>query len=158
MNRSHVALAISLAYPFCLFGATVPAAAQGHSATNADAAVLTVRVVDLRNKKGHLRLGVFDRSAGFPGERGNALLWKSVPADSDHRSFSLELPRGQYAVVVLHDENGNKKLDTNLIGIPKEGYGVSNNPKPKRRAATFQEARFTLPPGGASMTVSIQYS
>jgi uncharacterized protein (DUF2141 family) len=120
-------------------------------------ATLTVDVTDLRSRKGHLRLGVFTSAKGFPRERSGALTWKSLPADSDPARFALDLPPGDYAVVVLHDENGNKKLDTNLIGIPKEGYGVSNNPKPKRRAATFQEARFTLPPGGASMTVSIQY-
>ena len=120
-------------------------------------AVLTVRVVDCRNKKGHLRLGVFDRSAGFPGERGSATLWKSIPANSEDRSFAVELPPGRYAVVVLHDENGNKKLDRNFIGIPTEGYGVTNNPKPRTRAATYGEAAFDLSADGAEKKVSIQY-
>jgi uncharacterized protein (DUF2141 family) len=123
----------------------------------APAATLNVPVVDLRNRKGSLRLGVFDRARGFPKDRKAAILWQSVPADADAPTFVVDLPPGQYAVVVLHDENDNKKLDANLIGIPTEGYGVSNNPKPKRRAATYKEAAFILPAEGAELPVSVQY-
>jgi len=49
---------------------------------------------------------------------------------------------------VLHDENKNGKMDKNIAGIPVEGYGVTNNPKPALRAATFKEATFTLPAEG----------
>jgi uncharacterized protein (DUF2141 family) len=45
----------------------------------------------------------------------------------------------------------------NIAGIPVEGYGVTNNPKPALRAATFKEATFTLPGEGATMTISLQY-
>jgi len=38
------------------------------------------------------------------------------------------LPAGEYAVVVLHDENLNKQLDRNWLGKPKEQWGMSNNP------------------------------
>jgi uncharacterized protein (DUF2141 family) len=58
---------------------------------------------------------------------------------------------------VLHDENSNNKMDTNAIGIPLEGYGVTNNPKPGFRAATFKESVFTLPKEGATLKISIQY-
>ena len=53
------------------------------------------------------------------------------------------LPAGTYAVQVMHDANGNDKLDTNFMGIPVEGYGFSNNPTGLRKA-TFDEARFTI--------------
>jgi uncharacterized protein (DUF2141 family) len=48
-------------------------------------------------------------------------------------------------------------MDTNLVGIPVEGYGVTNNPKPGYRAATFKEAQFDLPRTGATLKISIQY-
>lgn len=118
---------------------------------------LAVSVSDLRNGQGHLRLGVFDQADGFPRSRENAILWRSLPAANDVPTFELNLPPGRYAVVVLHDENDNKRHDRNWAGIPVEGYGVSNNPKPKRRAARFDEAVFTLPPEGATLNVSIQY-
>ena len=125
--------------------------------TTAPVASLSVAVTDLRNTKGHLRLGAFDRAKGFPRERDAAVLWKSLPADSTDKAFALDLPPGRYAVVILHDENGNKKLDENFLGVPKEGYGVSNNPKPRFRAATFEEAAFELKESGAALTISIQY-
>jgi uncharacterized protein (DUF2141 family) len=121
-------------------------------------AVLKVHVEGLRNRRGDLRLGVFDSAAGFPRERGSAMFWRSIGAAADEKTFEVELPPGRYAIVVLHDENSNKKLDTNFIGVPREGHGVSNNPKPKRRAATYREAAFDLDRNGAEVTVSMQYN
>src|SRR5688572_2524083 len=122
-----------------------------------ETATLTIAVADVRNARGDLRVGVFDRDKGFPRSREGAMLWRSIPASASDKLVSIDLPVGDYAVVVLHDENSNKKLDTNFVGVPKEGYGVSNNPKPALRAATFAEARFRLPPEGKRATVSIQY-
>ena len=36
---------------------------------------------------------------------------------------------GNYAFAVHHDENGNGEMDTNFLGIPKEGWAFSNNSK-----------------------------
>ena len=49
---------------------------------------------------------------------------------------------------VLHDENRSGDMDKGFGGVPLEGYGVTNNPKPRLRKATFQEATFTLPADG----------
>jgi uncharacterized protein (DUF2141 family) len=119
--------------------------------------VLTVDVADLRNARGVLRVGVFTKAEGFPSDPRGAILWSSIPAGAEARSVAIELPAGEYAVLVLHDENSNRRLDTNFLGVPREGYGVTNNPKPRMRSATFKEARFTLPADGARMTVSLQY-
>jgi uncharacterized protein (DUF2141 family) len=48
-------------------------------------------------------------------------------------------------------------MEKGLGGIPKEGYGVTNNPKPRFRAARYDEATFELPPEGASKKISVQY-
>jgi uncharacterized protein (DUF2141 family) len=48
------------------------------------------------------------------------------------------------AVVVLHDENLNHKLDRNLVGIPKEGFDLSNNPKGMLSAPGFDTATFDV--------------
>ncbi len=117
---------------------------------------LTVRVVDVRNGNGDLILGVFKAADGFPADRAKSVAWQVQPANGTG-VFTLDLPPGDYAVSVLHDENRNGHIDTGFLGIPTEGYGVTNNPKPRRRAATFGEATFTLPPGGAAVTISVQY-
>ena len=118
---------------------------------------LTVRVVDLRNRAGDLLVGVFATADGFPGNAKRAVGWRVLPADGP-ATATFDLPPGTYAVGVLHDENRSGSIDTNFLGIPKEGYGVSNNPKPRRRAARFDEATFPLPPGrNATVTLSLQY-
>ena len=121
-------------------------------------ATLVVEVQGVRNGRGQLRVGVFDDSTGFPTERNRALLWRSIPADAAERSSTVSLPPGRYAVVVLHDENENKQIDKGLFGIPKEGYGVTNNPMPKRRAARYAEAEIEVPAEGRRVEVKIQYS
>ena len=120
-------------------------------------AKLTIKVVDLRNHKGQLIFGVFRSPDGFPIEEQKAVNWQIKPADADTVVFTAMLPPGKYAASVLHDENKNGKMDKNFLGVPQEGYGVTNNPKPRFRGATFDEARFTLPRDGVILTISIQY-
>ncbi|MGH7178083.1 MAG: DUF2141 domain-containing protein [Tepidisphaeraceae bacterium] len=118
---------------------------------------MTVRVTDLRNHSGKLILSVYRSADGFIGNPGKAVATQSKSIDADVMTFTLDLPPGAYAVCVLHDENANQKMDTNLIGIPKEGYGVTNNPKPRFRVAKFGEARIALPAEGAAFDISLQY-
>lgn len=125
-------------------------------ATQPGGAVLRVRVVDARNKNGQMIFGVFDQPKGFPKDAKRSVDWQTKPAGAD-LVFECRLPPGKYAASVLHDENKSGDMDTNLIGVPKEGYGVTNNPKPKRRAARFDEALFDLSPEGREMTISLQY-
>ena len=62
---------------------------------------------------------------------------------------------GEYALTVLHDENGNGKLDTNLLGMPKEGYGVSNNAFRRFGPPRFREAKITV--NGEPISVPLYY-
>ncbi len=114
-----------------------------------------MRVVDLRNHKGDLIFGVFKSAEGFPNVKEKSVNWQ-VKAAGDGVVFTAKLPVGKYGASVLHDKNRNGQMDRSF-GVPVEGYGVTNNPKPALRAATFEEATFTLPKEGKEMTISIQY-
>jgi uncharacterized protein (DUF2141 family) len=106
---------------------------------------LIVNVVGLRNAKGKVDALLFRSVDGFPDEPSKAI---ADDVQIDPKSLTAQivfqhvLP-GPAAVTVLHDENVNEKLDKNLFGIPREGYGASN-PKKRARAPTFAEARFTV--------------
>ena len=56
------------------------------------------------------------------------------------------LPAGKFAVAVFHDENGNDTLDTNLLGIPKEGYAFSENARGFAGPPSFVDRRGILTP------------
>jgi uncharacterized protein (DUF2141 family) len=107
---------------------------------------LTVRIVGARNAKGKIRVALFRSAEGFPGDASKAFRRENAPIDPHTLSSQIvlaDLPAGQYALSVFHDENLNETLDKNFMGIPKEGYGASNNPAKKMRAPTFEEARFS---------------
>lgn len=67
----------------------------------------------------------------------------SIENHSAQATFA-NLPSGKYAVKVFHDENNNEKLDRGLLGIPAEGWGVSNNPKRKFGPPKFRTMLFEL--------------
>jgi uncharacterized protein (DUF2141 family) len=125
--------------------------------TQREGVPLSVTIKDLRNRKGRLIFGVFNQPVGFPNTESKSVYWEVRPADADSLTFSTRLPPGKYAASVLHDENRSGEMDRGFGGLPLEGYGVTNNPKPRMRAATFDEATFTLPPEGKELTISVQY-
>ena len=118
---------------------------------------LTITVKDLRNKKGDVVFGVFTQADGFPNVESKAAFWEVKSAGADALVFTTRLPPGRYAAGVLHDENRSGDMEKTFAGIPVEGYGVTNNPKPRLRKATFEEATFDLPTEGAELTISLQY-
>lgn len=130
------------------------------SAQTAETATLTVRVTGARNAKGKIGVTLFQSAQGFPDDTSKAFRQQSVEIDAKTMSAQLtfkDLPQGTYAVSVLHDENGNGKMDKNFVGIPKEGYGASNNPKKKRRAPTFDEAKFSLNSSEQTVEITLIY-
>ena len=77
--------------------------------------------------------------------------------NTEARSDFEDIPPGTYALVVLHDENMNGKLDTNWLGIPKEDYGFSNNAKASLGPPSFSAASFTYDGTGLDLTVALRY-
>jgi uncharacterized protein (DUF2141 family) len=121
------------------------------------AATLTVHATGARNAKGKIRVALFRGAQGFPNDASQAA--HTQAADIDPQTSSAQvvfpgLPDGVYAVSVFHDENMNEKLDKNFMGVPKEGYGASNNPKKKMGPPNFDEAKFQL--GGTEQLVEIK--
>ncbi len=115
---------------------------------------ITVTVTGLK-VMGDLRVSLFNRDEGFPGAYQKSFARKSVKVTAASMSVTFEqVPAGTYAVAVLHDENGNGKADTNFLGIPKEGVGVSNNPKSSFGPPSFKDGQFSF--DGAAMTVTVE--
>ena len=129
--------------------AAVPAEASALSdAEDAEAASLNIRITNVRNADGHVLLLIFNDADGFPNKSGKAIDSARIRARNGGVSHVVpNLSPGRYAVTVIHDENDNIKLDTNLFGIPKEGWGTSRNPRPRTRAPRWSESSFTLEAG-----------
>ena len=106
---------------------------------------ITVQAQNVTNSRGMIGVLVFNSKKGWPDKPDVSFRSDAVPARQGTTSLTIsDLPAGDYAIVVLHDENGNKKMDRNWLGRPKEQWGMSNNPKARFSAPGFNRARFTL--------------
>jgi uncharacterized protein (DUF2141 family) len=106
---------------------------------------LRVYVEGVRNSKGVVGYLVFDSSRGWPDTLKDTIRMDAVPAHEG--TVMLEIPdlrTGDYGLVVIHDENSNKKLDKDWKGSPKEQWGMSNNPKAYLSAPSYDRAKFHL--------------
>ena len=87
--------------------------------------VLTVEVSNIKEMKGNVNVGLFTNENDFLKK---SAFGKIVKADKGKVIVTFEdLPVGNYAVSVIHDENENGELDSNFMGIPKEGFGFGND-------------------------------
>lgn len=124
-------------------------------ATGAGAAELRVAVTGARSAAGQIGCALYPGERGFPMDAASAVqLWQ--PADPNGVMCRFEgLRPGSYAVAVSHDLNANRRTDTNLLGIPTEDWGVSNNVRPTLRAPRFEEAAVQVT-DGAPVAIEIR--
>ena len=102
---------------------------------------LVVTIEGFRNATGHARVALFNRDAGFPDEESAAYRTAVTVIQNGHTEVRFDnLPLSDYAVSMYHDENDDDTLNKGRFGIPKEGYGVSNNVVHALRAPKFDEA------------------
>lgn len=125
---------------------------------DAGAGVLEITVGGLRNRDGQVLVAVFTAADGFPGEAEQAYRKARSPLAGQSATFRFEeVPYGTYAVSVVHDENANGRLDKNFLGIPTEGAGVSNNPKPGFGPPRFETATFAVKDHCCAVEVNVLY-
>lgn len=159
MTSSHPVahrVAVHLALSILLIGVPFPTA----RAQMKDTLSLTTRVTGARNTKGKIIISLFRDAEGFPGDASRIVRQQMVdvePATMSGQVTFKDLPQGTFAVSVLHDENENGKMDKNFLGIPREGYGTSNNPGKKMRAPRFDEAKFELSETGQVVEIRLIY-
>jgi uncharacterized protein (DUF2141 family) len=136
----------------------VCAALAPHASAQESDTKLEVEVTGFRNTVGRVGVSLFKSANGFPSERSAAQARQGGPIKGTKFTTTFSgLSPGRYAVAVVHDENENQKLDKNLLGMPKEGWGVSNNVRPSLRAPKFEEAVFTLSAAGGKVRIQIGY-
>lgn len=104
---------------------------------------LTVKIIDVSEINGSLRVAVFKNPDNFKH--------KQNPADSaiikikSHTAFhTFNLHQDTYAVAVYHDENNDNQLNKRSLGIPTEGVGFSNLTTKRKRPPVFKESSFSL--------------
>ncbi|MFQ3193302.1 MAG: hypothetical protein ACI9N3_000114 [Colwellia sp.] len=109
---------------------------------HAVAADLTISISDVEKGKGHLMIALYKSEEDY--KSGKASFHTKVEALNGKEIAVFEnLADGEYAIKIYQDENDNNKMDFNMMGIPKEGYGFSNNVG-MFGAPKYEEAKFLV--------------
>jgi len=131
--------ALSFGFIICLLGMKV----------HAQNGKITVTVTNFKSQKGLVLCCLNNKEDGFPGEQNKALSCQKISIAGSKVQFTfLNVVPGTYALAAYHDENNDGTLNTNFLGIPKEGVGVSNNKMRNFSSPKYNEAKFAVPANG----------
>ena len=146
----EIVLAAALLGAIGTFGQT-PAPAEN---------VIHVEISGLRNDTGQILCALYSSTQGdaFPkkAEKAVARMTAKIADRQAVCEFTGVAP-GTYAVSVVHDENSNGKLDTNFIGMPREGVGASNDAKGHMGPPKFSAAAFQFAGGRLDLKIHVKY-
>ena len=115
---------------------------------------LVVVVKNVKEAKGRIAIALFNSEKDFTTK---AMQGKTTVAKAGEVQITFEnITSGDYAISVMHDANENDKLDSNAIGIPKEGFGFSNDAMGMFGPPSFEKAKFNLS-GDIKVTITLKY-
>ncbi len=124
----------------------------GHSQTGN----LKITITNIESVSGTINIGLYNNADNFPIEEKEYILTILEVEALEITYTFIGLPQGEYAIALFHDENKDDICNRNFFGIPKEGYGFSNNIKPTFSAPSFEDTKFTLQ-DSKSITISLIY-
>lgn len=125
--------------------------------SQAHAARLNVTVQHVRSERGVITLALYASSETFSLFEMDVES-QTVSAREGVVTVTFDgLPPGRYAIAAFHDENGNGEFDTNFLGLPKEGYGFSNNAAVRFGPPSFEEAAVDVQLADSETALSINY-
>ncbi|MFK7936962.1 MAG: DUF2141 domain-containing protein [Saprospiraceae bacterium] len=106
---------------------------------------LNLAIENLEKPDGKLLIGFFGPNDEYLAEGACSICKEVVVNQEEKQVFEFnDIPPGEYSIAILHDLNDNNAMDFSWIGIPKEGYGFSNNPKKVFRRPTYDETKVSL--------------
>jgi len=146
-KRSSLLLALAMT----ITAATASASSGGR---------IEAAVSGVSNAPGMVGCALFSSAAGFPleSDKPSVKIMRVAPAGGAALCVFDNVPPGVYAMAVVHDTNGNGRADTNFLGIPTEGVGVSNNVMPRMSTPTFDANRFSVAAGQVTrLAISLRY-
>ena len=109
---------------------------------------LVVEMRGFRSDRGKALVALFGSKDGFPDKPNKAARRLQVDIKKGAAIAVLsDVPPGTWAVAVLHDEDGDKSMKTGLFGIPKEGYGASQDARGRFGPPSFGDAKFEIRAG-----------
>ncbi|MBF2063437.1 MAG: DUF2141 domain-containing protein [Calothrix sp. C42_A2020_038] len=119
---------------------------------------LKISINGLKSQKGQVCVTVFSSSRGFPNDGKRALQAECTKIVETPKNITFpNLKPGNYAIAVIHDVNNDGVLNRNLLGIPTEGFGFSNNPTIRTGPPKFGESAVLVAGASTNIQIQLQY-
>lgn len=123
-----------------------------------DRAILEIEIHNIRNHKGIILLSIYSSPGQYPYHPAKTYeVKKDSLSKGTLRTTIDDLNPGQYGLCLLDDENLSGQMENNLLGIPTEGFGFANNPKPFLKRPDYDHVLFKLYPGKNRMQLIVRY-
>ncbi len=121
-----------------------------------DADLMKITISNIKSTKGNMMVAIFNANQQFPGDV--AVLSKVEPVIHIGKMtiYIDDLPFGEYAISIYHDENSNKILDSNLFKMPTEPYGFSNNARGRFGPPSFEDAKINFNNGQREFSITLK--
>jgi len=116
--------------------------------------MLRVVVKNVKSSSGSIRLALYSNEKDFMKKEFS--IAQEQASEGETVVLMPGVPLGTYAIGVIHDTNDNKELDTNLIGVPKEGFGFSNDAMGLFGPPGFEKASFEFD-GNKEVSINLRY-
>jgi uncharacterized protein (DUF2141 family) len=118
--------------------------------------MIEAHVVRLRNNRGQVICTLFTPSDTFPDRSHKGMTIAAPIRNGQSICRFKDLAYGNYAIVAFHDENHDGEFNQNWLGMPKEGFGFSENPGTLKKP-TFDDARFSLNQPVVRLNIRLNY-
>lgn len=120
----------------------------------AKAAEITLTINGVESAQGRMMIAVYDSEAAF--DKTDAVRAMSIRPVAGSMTVPIaDLEPGEYAVMLFHDVDGNEKLDTNMLGMPREPWGGSLEGKSVFGAPGWDDTRFSLGADGRAVRIDL---
>lgn len=138
---------------FLLLVSSALSLASLHQDSRQKHGTILLTVVGLDNDIGDVKVGLFNSAESFAGKTKDKFAGAIIKIQNKKvKHVFPNVPYGEYAIKLFHDEDGDDEIDTNFLGIPTESYGFSNNAKALFGPPTFERAKFIV----SSDTVKVE--
>lgn len=119
---------------------------------------LTVKIDGLKNQQGQICFSLFKNSRGFPDNASSAVQAQCVTLAQAPLVLTFQnLEIGSYAIAIFHDANGDGTLNRNLLGVPTEGFGFSQNPEILTGPPRFGDSAVLVTGINTTVQVELRY-
>jgi uncharacterized protein (DUF2141 family) len=125
------------------------------SAQSGGQATIILKITGLRSEKGQVKIAVFNSPEKWLGEQPTYS--STIKVDGPSVTWRIDdVPYGDYGVAVFHDENSNGKMDKNILGMPLEPYGFSNNVRVTFGPPKWEKAKVTVKVSTAEVSIEVK--